>query len=53
MTYPGKLAKGLVDELMEVIHKYDGTMVVPMVIGCLELVKHQLILDHMEDDDDE
>lgn len=49
----GKVAGGLVDDLLEVIHRYDETLYMSTVIGCLELVKQQLINDHMEDDDDE
>jgi hypothetical protein len=48
----GQLAEGLVHELLELIHKYDETMVLPTVLGCLDLVKQQLISEHMEDDDD-
>ena len=50
----GKLANGLVDELLAVIHKYDETMYMSTVIGVLELVKQQLIQESMdrEDDDD-
>jgi len=48
----GKLAGGLVDELLEVIHKYDETLYMATVIGCLELVKQQLINDSVEDGDD-
>ena len=48
----GKLAGGLVDELLEVIHKYDETLYMSTVIGCLELVKHQLINESTEDDDE-
>ena len=48
----GKLADGLVDELLELIHKYDETLYMSTVIGCLELVKHQLINDATEDDDE-
>ncbi len=48
----GKLAGGLVDELLEVIHKYDETLYMSTVIGCLELVKQQLINDSLEDGDD-
>jgi hypothetical protein len=48
----GKLAGGLVDELLEVIHKYDETLYMATVIGCLELVKQQLINESMEEDDD-
>ena len=52
MNYMGDIAQGLVDELLEVVHKYDETMILPTALGCLDLVKAQLILDHQEDDDD-
>lgn len=52
MNYSGDLAQGLVDELLTVIHKYDETMVVPTVLGCLELVKAQLIAEHIEEEDE-
>jgi len=45
----GDLAGGLVDELLELIHKYDETMYMATVIGCLELVKQQLINDATEE----
>jgi hypothetical protein len=48
----GKVAGGLVDELLEVIHRYDETLYMSTVIGVLELVKQQLITESMEDDDD-
>jgi len=48
----GAVASGLVDELLEVIHKYDETLYMATVIGCLELVKQQLINEASEDDDD-
>ena len=50
----GKLANGLVDELLALIHKYDDSMYMSTVIGVLELVKQQLITEslNMEDDDD-
>jgi hypothetical protein len=50
----GKLADGLVDELLEVIHKYDESLYMSTVIGVLELVKQQLIqesIDREEDDE--
>jgi len=49
----GKVAQGLVDDLLEAIHRYDETLYMSTVIGCLELVKQQLINDHMVDEDDE
>jgi hypothetical protein len=48
----GQLAGGLVDELLEVIHKYDETLYMATVIGVLELVKQQLINDATEAEDD-
>jgi len=48
----GKLAGGLVDELLEVIHKYDETLYMATVIGALELVKQQLIQESIEEDDE-
>lgn len=50
--YQRQIVAGLCDELLSVIHKYDDTMVLATAIGCLEVVKAQLIQDHMEDDDD-
>jgi hypothetical protein len=52
----GKLADGLLGELLEVIYKYEESMILPTVLGILDIVKVQLIDDHMnahEDDDDE
>jgi len=48
----GKVADGLVDELLEAIHKYDETLYMSTVIGVLELVKQQLINDSLESEDD-
>ena len=48
----GKLANGLVDELLALIHKYDESMYMATAIGCLELVKQQLIAESLENDDD-
>lgn len=48
----GKVAGGLVNELLEVIHKYDETLYMATVIGCLELVKQQLINDSVENEDE-
>jgi hypothetical protein len=49
MLNQGKVAGGLVDELLEVIYKYEETLYMSTVIGCLELVKQQLINESMED----
>lgn len=52
MNYQGDVAQGLVDEPLEVVHKYDETMVLPTALGCLDIVKAQLLQEHMEEDDD-
>ena len=48
----GSVAGGLVDELLELVHRYDESLYMSTVIGCLELVKQQLINDSLEDVDD-
>ena len=57
MTDINKSAKdvtnGLVDELLDVIAKYEGSMVVATALGCLEVVKAQLIRSHLDDEDDD
>lgn len=49
----GKVADGLVDDLLKAIHKYDNSLYMSTVIGCLELVKQQLINEALEDEEDE
>lgn len=57
MTYERSLASGLVEELLDLVHKYDETLMVTTVVGALEIVKQQIIIDQMEfieaDDEDE
>ena len=48
----GSLAQGLVDELLNVVHKYDDTLYMSTVIGVLEIVKQHLINESLEDCDD-
>lgn len=50
---PLKLAQGLTDELLDVIYKYHETMPLVTVLGVLEVIKHQLIQEHMDEEDDE
>jgi hypothetical protein len=49
----GKLAGGLVDELLELVHRYDESLYMSTVIGCLELVKQQLIMESVEPKDND
>jgi hypothetical protein len=48
----GKVADGLVADLFEAIHKYDETLYMSTVIGCLELVKQQLIIESIDSEED-
>ena len=49
----GKLAGGLVNELLELIHKYDESLYMSTVIGCLELVKQELINENVQSEEEE
>ena len=49
---PLKLAQGLTDELLDVIHEYDDSIPLVSVLGVLEIVKLQLIQEHMDEDDE-
>lgn len=53
MNYSGNLTQALVDELLAVVHRYDETLLLPTALGCLDIVKMQLLQDHMEEEDDE
>jgi hypothetical protein len=54
MTFDqGKLAGGLTDELLALIHQYDESLYLATVLGVLEIVKTQLITDHVNEVDDE
>ena len=53
MNYTGDIAQALVDELLAVVHKYDESLRVPTVLGCLEIVKRQIIDEHIEFEDDD
>jgi hypothetical protein len=48
----GNLTQGMVDEILAVIHKYDETVMLATALGCLDIVKAQLLQEHMDDDDD-
>jgi hypothetical protein len=49
----GAIANGLYEEIMEVIDQYDEATYLPTVLGVLDLVKFQLIQNHLEDLEDE
>lgn len=48
MNYEGNLVQGLVDELLATIYRYSDTMLVATAIGCLEIVKTQLLDEQLE-----
>ena len=47
-----RASNSLVDEMLELIHKYDETLYMATVIGCVELVRQQLIIDAIGEDDE-
>jgi hypothetical protein len=49
----GDLSQSLTDEILELIRKYDGSLYLPTVLGALELIKLQLIAEHIEEVEDE
>jgi hypothetical protein len=53
MTYDANIAQGLVDEVLELLHKYDESVLLPTVLGCLDIVKMQLLQDQMDEDDED
>ena len=48
----GKLVDGLIEDLMQTIHKYDDSLYMATVIGALEFVKLQLIEESKQDDEE-
>lgn len=52
----GNLSQALADEIMDLICKYEESLYLPTVIGCLELVKTELIMNHakfIQEEDEE
>jgi hypothetical protein len=43
---PLKLAEGMAEEIKEVIYKYSDSMPLATAIGCLEIVKIELLKEH-------
>ena len=48
----GKIVENLVEDLLSTIHEYDDSLYMATVIGCLKLVKQQLIDEAKEKNDD-
>jgi hypothetical protein len=48
---PLKLAEGLAEEIKEVIYKYSESMPLATAIGCLEIVKTELLKEHEEEEE--
>jgi len=44
----GAVANGLMGEILKVINNYEGALFVPTALGVLELVKIQLVLEHVQ-----
>ena len=52
MTGQLKLAEGMAEEIKQVIYKYSEAMPLATAIGCLEIVKYELMRDHEGDEDE-
>lgn len=48
----GHLAQLLVDDLLHKIHQYDESLYLATVLGCLEVVKLQLIQEHKDEEEE-
>lgn len=48
-----ELVEGLVDDILEAIHKYDDSLYTSTVIGALEIVKHCLIQESIQTAEDD
>jgi hypothetical protein len=46
---PLKLAEGMTQEILDVIYKYSDAMPFATALGVLEIVKCQLLQDHITD----
>lgn len=55
MTLSGQLAlaDGMVNEILDVVAKYEGSVPLATAIGVVELVKLQLLESALADEDDE
>jgi hypothetical protein len=48
----GEVVDGLVQELLTTVYKYEGTLYMATVVGCLEFVKQQVINGSPDKDDE-
>jgi hypothetical protein len=51
MTYASDITQGLVDDVLATVHKYDESLLLPTVLGCLDIVKAQLLAEHIDEED--
>ncbi|MCZ4331099.1 hypothetical protein O4H32_14205 [Castellaniella denitrificans] len=50
---PADLSRAMVRDVLEAIHKYDGTVPFALAVGVLEMCKAQLIEDAAVEDEDD
>jgi hypothetical protein len=50
---PTDVTDGLIEELMDVIYKYEGTMLLSTAVGALEIVKMRLMFKGIEEPDED
>jgi hypothetical protein len=49
MNYSGDIAKGMVLEIMEVLYKYQESVLAITALGCLEAAKLQLMAEQYDE----
>ena len=53
MNYEASIARGLVEDLLNAIYKYEDSITVATAVGCLEIAKLQLLESQMEEEDED
>ena len=53
MNYESNIARGLVEDILNVIYKYEESITVATAVGCLEIAKIQLLDEQVSEHDDE
>jgi|Laugrespbdmm15sn_2_1035079.scaffolds.fasta_scaffold33286_3 hypothetical protein len=48
MNYSADIAKELVHEIMQILYKYQGSVLAVTVLGCLEAAKLQLMAEQFD-----
>ena len=50
---PTDVTDGLIEELMDVLYKYEGAMLLSTAVGALEMVKMRLMFEGIQEPDED